>query len=107
MWLGYEIKQTANREGSLIRLVGSFTLRDATAEQSVFGEDSGPIYEPTSINSKTKRVILSPNVGNMARIRTMESWFQVNAIPGKTYTVTLTGLDGKPLKATVRCTLRK
>jgi len=119
--LGYKLVLEATHDGSYIRLIGSLLIRTGVSQQSIFGEESGPIY----LDPKTKGVLvtapsgdkaagklppkkglelLSPNVGNMVRLKTAESNFQVNALPGKTYTLNLTGPDG-PVKATVRCAL--
>ncbi|CAN5467236.1 hypothetical protein BH09VER1_BH09VER1_26080 [soil metagenome] len=119
--LGYKLVLEGSQEGPYIRLLGTLLMRISSNEQSVFGEESGPIYFDTdtkgllligqhgdkvneSLMRKTGRPLGSPNTANMARLKTAESHFQVNAKPGKTYALTLTGPEG-PVRATVSCTV--
>lgn len=102
---GYKLEFEAEQTGPYIRIVGVLVMRDIRLEQGVFGEESAPIYTDAVVDGKKQRILLSPNNADTARVQSTESRFQVNALPGKTYTVTLQSPQG-PIKAKVRCKLK-
>lgn len=100
--IGYQLQIHAEQVGAQVRLVGTLLMREAAAEQGVFGEDSGPIHADVVVDGKKQRIQLTPNTAKMARVKSAESRFQINALPGKSYTITLAGPNG-PVTAKVRC----
>jgi hypothetical protein len=102
---GYKLELQAFETGPIIRLVGLLTIRDFHMEQGIFGEKSAPIYGDVVVDGKKRRILLTPNTAQTSRVQSTESRFQVNALPGKTYTVTLQSPQG-PIKAKVRCKLK-
>lgn len=102
--LGYKLEVQAAPAKGGVRLLGRLVIRAASVEQGVFGEETGPIYASVKNAGIPKRVLLTGNFANTARLKTVESFFQLNALPGKTYAMTLSGPDG-PVKVKVRCTI--
>lgn len=80
-FIGYEVKLSAKRVGSLIYIFGDVERKDFVRFKNSSGELSGEIV------SNDRRTTLTKNIINQPVFQTVSSGFVLSALSGKTYEI--------------------
>lgn len=80
---GWKVRLSAKPVGKLVAVSGSADFVEANLVPSGYGEVAAPVYADHGDE------VVVPNVMNMAKVQTTTTHFQIFAVPGETYEVTL------------------
>ena len=78
---GWTIRLNAKPLGKLVAVSGVADYAEATAVPGGYGAVAGPVYDGETM--------VTPNVMKMSKVQTTTTRFQVFAVPGESYEVTL------------------
>ena len=77
------MRLSAKPLGKLVEVSGVANFVEAGSVPAGYGEVAAPVYTDHS------DVVITPNAMNMAKVQTTTTQFQIFAIPGRIYEVTL------------------